>query len=138
MMGELVSLLHEGGYSLVLQKDGKIHTFSERGVADLYRLRSENPELLQGAFLADKVVGKGAAALMILGRVAELHADVISEPALSLLAESPVRVSYGEKVPSIRNRARTGFCPLETLCKDAKTATQCLPLIDEFINSMKK
>jgi len=39
MMGELVSLLHEGGYSLVLQKDGKIHTFSERGVADLYRLR---------------------------------------------------------------------------------------------------
>ena len=57
MMGELVSLLHEGGYSLVLQKDGKIHTFSERGVADLYRLRSENPELLQGAFLADKVVG---------------------------------------------------------------------------------
>lgn len=97
MMGELVSLLHEGGYSLVLQKDGKIHTFSERGVADLYRLRSENPELLQGAFLADKVVGKGAAALMILGGVAELHADVISEPALSLLAESPVRVSYGEK-----------------------------------------
>ena len=86
MMGELVSLLHEGGYSLVLQKDGKIHTFSERGVADLYRLRSENPELLQGAFLADKVVGKGAAALMILGGVAELHADVISEPALSLLA----------------------------------------------------
>ena len=76
MMGELVSLLHEGGYSLVLQKDGKIHTFSERGVADLYRLRSENPELLQGAFLADKVVGKGAAALMILGGVAELHADV--------------------------------------------------------------
>lgn len=138
MMGELVSLLHEGGYFLVLQKDGKIHTFSERGVADLYRLRSENPELLQGAFLADKVVGKGAAALMILGGVAELHADVISEPALSLLAESPVRVSYGEKVPSIRNRARTGFCPLETLCKDAKTAAQCLPLIDEFINSMKK
>lgn len=44
---------------------------------------------------------------MILGGVAELHADVISEPALSLLAESPVRVSYGEKVPSIRNRART-------------------------------
>ena len=118
MMGELVSLLHEGGYSLVLQKDGKIHTFSERGVADLY------PELLQGAFLADKVVGKGAAALMILGGVAELHADVISEPALSLLAESPVRVSYGEKVPSIRNRARTGFCPLETLCKDAKTAAR--------------
>ena len=75
---------------------------------------------------------------MILGGVAELHADVISEPALSFLAESPVRESYGEKVPSIRNRARTGFCPLETLCKDAKTAAQCLPLIDEFVNSMKK
>lgn len=138
MMDELVHLLHEGGYSLVLQKDGKIHTFSERGVADLYRLRSENPELLQGASLADKVVGKGAAALMVLGGVAELYADVISEPALSLLAGSTVRVSYGEKVPLIRNRARTGFCPLETLCKEAETVMQCLPLIDEFVNSMKK
>lgn len=138
MMDELIHLLHEGGYSLVLQKDGKIHTFSERGVADLYRLRSENPELLQGASLADKVVGKGAAALMVLGGVAELYADVISEPALSLLAGSTVRVSYEEKVPLIRNRARTGFCPLETLCKEAETAVQCLPLIDEFVNSMKK
>lgn len=50
MMGELVSLLHEGGYSLVLQKDGKIHTFSERGVADLYRLRSENPNSCRELF----------------------------------------------------------------------------------------
>ncbi len=38
--------------------------FRERGVADLFRLQHEEPQLLRGAFIADKVVGKGAAALM--------------------------------------------------------------------------
>ena len=41
--------------------------FRERGVADLFRLLREEPQLLRGAFIADKVVGKGAAALMVLG-----------------------------------------------------------------------
>ena len=68
--------------------------FRERGVKDLYRLLEEEPELLDGAFVADKVVGKGAAALMILGGIGELHADVISRPARLLLAASPVHVSY--------------------------------------------
>ena len=35
--------------------------FRERGVADLFRLQHEEPQLLRGAFIADKVVGKGAA-----------------------------------------------------------------------------
>ena len=38
--------------------------FRERGVADLFRLLREEPQLLRGAFIADKVVGKGAAALV--------------------------------------------------------------------------
>ena len=60
--------------------------FRERGVADLFRLQHEEPQLLRGAFIADKVVGKGAAALMVLGGVEGLFADVVSRPALELLA----------------------------------------------------
>lgn len=52
--------------------------FRERGVADLFRLLHEEPQLLRGAFIADKVVGKGAAALMVLGGVEGLFADVVS------------------------------------------------------------
>ena len=54
--------------------------FRERGVADLFRLLHEEPQLLRGAFIADKVVGKGAAALMVLGGVEGFFAGVVSRP----------------------------------------------------------
>ena len=68
-MEELINLLHTGGYSCVIDNEGKIRTFTQRGVADLYDLLTREPEFLKGALIADKVVGKGAAALMILGGI---------------------------------------------------------------------
>ena len=35
-MEELINLLHTGGYSCVIDNEGKIRTFTQRGVADLY------------------------------------------------------------------------------------------------------
>lgn len=87
--------------------------FRERGVADLFRLLREEPQLLRGAFIADKVVGKGAAALMVLGGVEGLFADVVSRPALELLAGAGIAVEYTVVVPNIVNRAGTGTCPVE-------------------------
>ena len=68
----LVQVLHAGGYSLaVWPADGKsVHSRGE--VADLYRLMREDPEVLRGAIVADKVVGKAAAALMLAGGVQSL------------------------------------------------------------------
>lgn len=133
-MHELIDILHQDGYSLVLRNKG-IHTFTRRGIADLYDLLQTTPDLLRGASIADKVVGKGAAALMILGHVKSLYADIISHAALQLLQNSPVQVQYGTQVAHIENRTRTGFCPVETLCADCATAEECLPLIKTFIES---
>lgn len=135
-MGDLVDILHKGNHSLVVENGG-IRTFDRRGIADLYDLWRNEPEFLNGAIIADKVVGKGAAALVILGCVARLHTDIISESALALLRESPVEVSYGEKVPRIINRAGDGICPVELLCGECKTAQECLPLIQDFIKGLE-
>lgn len=136
MMEDLIRILHEGDHSLVIA-NGEVCTFSERGISALYRLLSDDPDFLKGASVADKVVGKGAAALMILGGISELYSDLISEPALALLKTTRIRIEYKEKVPQIRNRTLTGFCPVETLCSDAVTAGECLPLIEKFMNSVK-
>ena len=62
-MEELINLLHTGGYSCTIANGGKIRTFTQRGVADLYDLLTQEPEFLKGALIADKVVGKGACLL---------------------------------------------------------------------------
>ena len=82
--------------------------FRERGVADLFRLQHEEPQLLRGAFIADKVVGKGAAALMVLGGVEGLFADVVSRPAAPGRAPAPWNSfaprGDGRRVPAVDRR----------------------------------
>ena len=61
---QAVERLLAEGCSCVIRNGETMRSFHERGVSDLWRLLHEEPELLRGAFIADKVVGKGAAALM--------------------------------------------------------------------------
>ena len=106
-MKELIEMLHAGGYSCVIAHGDCIRTFTQRGVADLYDLLVTEPDFLQGASIADKVIGKAAASLMVLGGVAEVYTRTISEPALRLLQEAGAKVSCDEVVDhhqSIGNR----------------------------------
>lgn len=135
-MEEIIKLLHEGGYSCVIE-NGEIRTFTRRGVADLYDLLNREATFLKGARVADKVIGKAAAALMVLGGVSEVYTDVISEPALALLRNAGVQVKGVAVVPRIRNRAKTGWCPLETICYEAGEAEEMLPLIRDFVEKMR-
>ena len=132
-MEEIKKILHEGekGHSLVLKTDtDEILVFNGRGIKDLMQLLQSQTSLniLKGAILADKVVGKAAAALMILGKIKAVYAENISEPALQLFASSApeIEVTYYNKVEYIINRPKTGWCPMELACKDAKTPTECL------------
>jgi len=113
-----------------------VTTCHRRGIIDLYELLQNSPGVLDKAVIADKVVGKGAAALMALGHVAQVHARVMSSDALALLAEEGITASYDIEVASIINRAGTGRCPVETMCLPCTTAVECLPYIRSFIHSI--
>lgn len=134
-MDALISLLHEGAYSCVIRKGAEVRTFHKRGVADLYFLLENEPEFLLGAFVADKVVGKGAAALMVLGGVKHVYTDVISTPALDLFKTYGVEVSFSEVTDRIVNRTKAGLCPVETLCLNLDSPADMLNEIRQFINN---
>ncbi len=138
MMGDLKKLLQQTSCTLVVE-NGETRTFSNRGIAALYLQLNKAPGFLKGALVADKVVGKGAAALMIAGGIKALYAEVISEAAMALLTDAPagIKVEYGTIVPRIDNRAHTGMCPVEQLCLSARTAEECLPLIASFMSSTR-
>ena len=124
--------------SCVIRNGSDMRVFYERGVKDLYRLLKEEPGLLRGAFVADKVVGKAAAALLALGGVEEVFADVISRPAIDLLEKNAVGTGYRLCVPHIVNRTHTGRCPLSTRCDGLQTPEECLAQVTDFIETMKR
>lgn len=136
-MEDIVRTLEVGNHSLVVSKE-TIRTFDGRGVSDLHRLLYEEPEALEGATVADKVVGKGAAALMAAAHVGAVYAEVISRPALNLLEEAGISTNFGQLADGIMNRAGTGPCPLEARCMNCLTPEECLPEIESFIREMKQ
>ncbi len=60
-------MLHTLGCSCIIDNGTGRTICHERGVKDLLRILTATPTLLAGSFIADKVVGKGAAALMTAG-----------------------------------------------------------------------
>lgn len=135
-MKALVDMLHQGGYSCVIRKGDVTRTFHQRGVADLWQLCQGGEHFLHGALIADKVVGKGAAALMIYGGVSEVYADVISCPALELLKAHGIDTDYGQTTDRILNRRGDGLCPVETLCVNLDSIDDMINEINHFINKL--
>lgn len=85
--------------------------------------------------MADKVVGKAAAALLILGMVAEVYAEAISTPALEFLNDHQVPVTFMEEIPFVMNRQKDGWCPMERLAFDEYSPQIIKGKIEEFINN---
>lgn len=134
MINTLIDALHQGGHSCVISNNGETRTFHQRGVTDLWTLCQGNEDFLNGALIADKVVGKGAAALMICGGIKEVYADVISTPALTLLRAHGIRVTFLAETDRIINRRGDGLCPVETRCLQLQSVEQMHEEISKFIN----
>lgn len=129
--------LKEGGYSFVLYKDGEWSTSEKRGIAPIMELLRENKELLKGAYVADKVIGKAAALLLMEGGISYLHTEVISEHAIEVLRMSNIEFEYQTLVPYIVNRAGDGMCPMEETVLEVTDSTKVYELLQEKIKKMQ-
>lgn len=132
-MENILQVLQTGNYSCVISNRNEVRTFSKPGVADLHHLLYHDSAFLNGAYVADKIVGKAAAALMISGGIKKLFTNIISSPGLKLLGSTDIEVSYKNQVSFIVNRDRSDWCPLEKLCYGLDSVDIILPLITTFI-----
>lgn len=137
-MEQIKNILHHRHCSCVVKGSAGITVCTRRGVTDLYDLYTNRPEVLRGAAIADKVVGKGAASLMALAGIRAVWADVISSPALALLKDAGIPADFALEVPHIINRSRTGRCPLETACDGLTSPEEIFPVITNFMAEMQR
>ena len=90
---------------------------TKRGVKPLLEVIDNNLDYKNG-IAVDKVVGKAAALLYVIIGIKTLHADIISQYALDVLNKNNIETTYNNLVPSILNRKKDGYCPMESTCKD--------------------
>lgn len=134
---ELINVLvDEGCCGVVRSVQGELRTFSRRGVADLFNLVADEPDFLRGASVADRVIGRGAALLLVKGGAREVYAQVISSGALEVLRSVGIETSFDKEVPNIINRTGTDICPVEKLTASTSSPDEAYERIKQFLDSM--
>jgi len=118
---------------VVKSSNGDLHEFHNSGVKDLFSLLETDEGALKGAIIADRVVGRGAALLMVKGHVAHVYALLISESALEVLKGNCVSITYEKIVPNIINRSGNDICPIEKLTSSINNPQEAFVVIKNFL-----
>ena len=126
---QMLDMLNEQGLSLLVFNHDSLTTHANRGVQDLLQLISEQPERLQGAVVADKIIGKAAAAIMATGGVREVHTNIICTPAKRLFEQQGILIFATEEVPMILNRDKSSMCPIDTQIADIESIDECVAIL---------
>lgn len=132
------SLLHEGGFTFALTNGEKTFTSDKRGVAPVLMLLETDSRLLKGAYIADRVIGKAAALLLIYGGVNEIYADTVSSPAVEICKSHNIPLFYKDLVPLIKNRTGEGMCPMEASVLFIDNPARAFEVIAELYKKMTK
>lgn len=126
-------LAHDDVRGVVRTAAAEVIEFHNPGVKDLFELVASRPHELAGALVADRVIGRGAALLLVLGKVKSVYAQVISSPALQVLNDANINVGYGSIEPNIINRDGTDLCPVEKLTMTIVDPKVAYEKIKEFL-----
>lgn len=129
---QMLDMLNEQGLSLLVYNNGELTTHANRGIQDLLQLISDQPERLKGAVAADKIIGKSAAAIMIVGGVKQVHTNIICTPARELFEANGVLVFATEEVPMIMNRNQSGMCPMDTQINEVESVEECVAILQNM------
>ena len=104
----------DSGAAVVAARNGVIVACeSGGGIAPLLRLL-DTRRLGDGTLVCDRVIGRAAAAICIVGGVREVRALVAGADAVALLSRHGITCVAEKTVPQILNRDRSDACPMET------------------------
>lgn len=98
---------------IVIQNNEIVYATSGRGVSPLLKLYETEPEKLNGSIVVDKIIGKAAAMILVLGGASEVYGEVMSASAQQYLKDKNINIAYGRCVDVISNRDKNGICPIE-------------------------
>ncbi len=113
-----------------------LHASKERGVRPLLELIDSEADV-KGFSAADRVVGKAAAFLYVKLGVKSVYANILSEPAKYVFQKNKIQCYANLTVPLIRNRDKTGYCPMESAVLDITDADEAYMAIKNKLKEME-
>lgn len=129
-----IKILTEENYSCVILKDKQEPICSKAfGIKPLMEQLRVSKNAFKNAIIADRIVGKAAALLAILGGATYVYGSIMSETAIVVFEEQNIPFSYGRKVPFIKNRSGDDRCPMEKTVETISDPTIAFDALEETI-----
>jgi len=118
----------------------RVHPFKyitryESGIKPILDIYQNTPHLLKGKKIYDRVIGKAAAIICVLGGVRCVYGRVMSVSARDYLEKHNIKHSYDELADYIQNRRGDGICPMEACVLDVEDAGEGLARVIATIRS---
>ncbi len=106
--------LYHKKMTLVIVKNGDVlfDTASHR-ISGFLCAIDQIGDKLEGASIADRVVGKAIALLAVYAGIGEVYAEVLSQKAKKVLKENGINCEWNRMVDNILDFNRSGVCPFE-------------------------
>lgn len=137
VLAEARRLILEEDVPCVFVREGAVLRPGEgTGVRPLVRALDEDPELLRGSVVVDKIVGKAAAMLAVLGGAAGVYGLTMSAAARDYLAARGIPAEWETLAECIINRTGTGLCPMETAVLDIDDPAEGLAALRETMGRL--
>ena len=90
------------------------------GLRPLMNWLHQSPEIFEGSYVIDKVVGKASAMLLTYGGARKIHGKLMSRPADEFLTAHGIEHTYDILTDYILNQDQSDMCPMEKRVKDLK------------------
>ena len=135
---KIVELVKEGSCTFASFDGKSYYEASGIGVKPIITPMRENMGFFKGREVADTIIGKAAAMLLVLSGARAVYGKVMSKSAVEVLTAHGIEFSYGTLVEYIENRSGDGMCPLEDSVKDEEDIHKAFIKIEKRIEELMK
>ena len=131
--------LNEEGLALSVVKGGEmIFESVSHGISGFLEAVERLEEKLEGASVADRVVGKAIALLCVYAKVRAVYAVILSERAKVVLEKHAIHHELDNLVESILDINKVGMCPFERLATEISDPAEAYERLGALQRSLSK
>ena len=139
MIDTIKRIIESGAYSCVAADEQRIlYQASGMGVKPIISPMRDNRAFFRNKYVADTMVGKAAAMLLILSGAKFVYGEIMSQSAAHVLETNGIPFACGQMVEYTKNRAGTGMCPLEQCVQGEEDPVAAWTKIENKIAELMK
>ena len=133
------AIFHSEGASFVLVKDDAVLARGTRdGIGELLAAVESLGAALEGASMADKIVGKAVALVAVHAGLRAVYSPLASQAARRVLEARGIPLTTDRMVPLILNKRGDGACPMERLTMPLEDPREAVSALATFVAGQKQ